>query len=61
MLGIIVAFIMLFFYIFERGWDSLVHKNELYSKIVHKLLATNVTIWPNSNSPKKLPSEFKNY
>ena len=29
-----------------------VHENELYSKIVHKLLATNFTIWPNSNSQK---------
>ena len=32
--------------------EVFVHENELYSKIVHKLLATNFTIWPNSNSQK---------
>ena len=33
--------------------NTVVHENELYSKIVDKLLATNFTIWLNSNSQKK--------
>ena len=36
-----------------------VHENELCSRIVHKLLATNFTIWPNSNSQKNYQANSK--
>ena len=39
--------------------EVFVHENELYSKIVHKLLATNFTIWPNSNSQKNYQANSK--
>ena len=38
---------------------TIVHENELYSKIAHKLLAKNFTIWPNSNSQKNYQANSK--
>ena len=48
-----------FFICFQRTLGIFVHENELYSKIVHKLLATNFTIWPNSNSQKNYQANSK--
>ena len=36
-----------------------VHENELYSKIVRNILATNFTIWPNSISQKNYQANSK--
>ena len=36
-----------------------VHESELYSKIVHRLLATKFLIWPNSNAQKNYQANSK--
>ena len=40
---------------------EVVNENELYSKIVHKLLATNFFNLTEFKLTKTLPSEFENY
>ena len=46
-------------FFFGGGDEGGVHENELYSKIVLKLLATNFTIRPNSNSQKEYYANSK--